>query len=149
MISVELLSPIWVRLIGTPFNASNLAQQLLHDGGLDIQPLTKSDLISLMEGHFEGKWKDVTFSFSEMLAFYGDFDLSNVQAIGWCFSALMIGEASRKHETDWESHLFVLTIGFTHIKSVLTCDEFAAVLQHALSPFELTKAGRPDYGEVS
>jgi hypothetical protein len=102
-----------------------------------------------MESRFEGKWKDVRFSFSEMLAFYGVSELNNVQVVGWCFSALIIGEACRKHATEWDSHLHVLTIGFSHIKNVLTCDEFATILGHALSPFELNKAGKVDYGEVS
>ena len=148
MTTLELLTPIWVRLNKTPFNASVLADRLLQDGGLDIEPLTKSDLISLIEEHFEGKWKDVTFSFSEILAFYGGFDLNHVQVIAWCFSALTMGEACRKGETDWSSHLYLLTNGFNRVTGILTYDEFATVLRQALSPFELNKAGKPELGEI-
>ena len=150
MTAIQLLTPIWARLLNAPFDASVLANRLLQDGGLDIEHLTESDLISLIEGHFEGKWKDVIFSFEEMLAFYGGgFELNNLQVIAWCFSALTIGEACRKNETDWSLHLYVLTNGFSRVKGVLTYDEFATVLRQALSPFDLNKAGRPDYGEIS
>ena len=149
MTAIQLLTPIWARLLNTPFDASVLANRLLQDGGLDMEPLTESDLSSLIEGHFEGGWKHVTFSFSEMLAFYGGFELSNLQVIAWCFSALIIGEADRKGEADWGSHLYLLTNGFGRVKNILTYDEFVTVLRQALSPFDLNKAGTPDYGEVS
>ena len=136
MTIIDLIARIWVRLTNVPFSASDLADQLIRDGGHDIRSLTKDDLICLMEDRFQGKWSDVVFSFSELLAYYGGFELTHVQAVAWCFSALTIGKAARNLETDWVLHLYVLTIGFTRVKPILPYDEFVAILTQALSPFD-------------
>jgi hypothetical protein len=108
----------------------------MRDGGLDVNPLTKEDLTMLMNDQFCGEWRHVTFTFSEMLAYYGGFDLNGVQAVSWCFSALAIGESCRKLDTTWGNHLYVLTVGFIRIRKLLTYDEFTSILTRALSPFD-------------
>ena len=145
MTTLELIAPIWVRLTQTPFNASDLADKLLHDGGLDISDFTKEDLICLMEDRFQGEWSKVVFSFSELLAYYANSELTNVQAVAWCFSVLIIGKASRNLVTDWGNHAYLLSICFNRTKRILTYDEFAIVLTQALSPYDnVDNEGRPD-----
>ena len=149
MTTIDLMAPIWERLMGVPFNASDLADNLIRDGGHDISALTKDDLLCLMEDRFQGKWFNVVFSFSELLTYYAACELTNVQVVAWCFSALIIGKAARKLETDWEHQLYFLAIGFTRVKPILTYDEFVVVLTQAFSPYDdVNKEGRPNLGSV-
>jgi hypothetical protein len=126
------LSPIAIRLTGSPLNSALLADALIHDGGHDIEPLLKKDLIALTEGNFEGNWKNVIFTCSELLAFYSATELEAYQVLGWCFATLILGEATSRGETDWRSHNYVLTQGFSRVGNVLNYEEFRSILKTAL-----------------
>ena len=96
----KFLEKLWVRLVGADFSATKLAARARHDGGHDIDGLSDSDLIGLIEGRFSGDWDEVAFSFSELLCYYAahvqlGIELTGEQIVSWTFSVLMIAEVDR------------------------------------------------------
>jgi hypothetical protein len=81
MTTLELLESLSKKLFDTPFDADALADKLIFDGGLDIEPLTKDDLLALMADCFKGQWKNVVFSFSELQCHYGVSEMNKRDAI--------------------------------------------------------------------
>lgn len=136
MIPIDALRSIWVRLIKKDFDPLILANVIIEDGGLDMEPLTQADLVSLMEGTFKGNWRSVRFSFSEQLNCYATSELNHYQVIAWCFVVLVIGEVVRKAETDWELHLASVARGFDRVTRVLQYEEFTLVLKVAFTPLK-------------
>jgi hypothetical protein len=98
-----LLERLWHRLLGEVFSARILAQQLMQDGGLDIQGLSVDDLTELIGGTFSGNWREVAFAFSELLASYMAQEqmgqsLSDRQVVAWAAAVFLIADVLTRGE---------------------------------------------------
>ncbi len=139
MTTIDVLRPIWVRLIKEEFSPLILARIMIKDGGLDMEPLTEANLVDLMEDKFKGDWGSVVFSFSELLNYYAHLELNSRQAVAWCFAVLIIGEADRKTITDWKLRLASVARGFDQVTGILQYNEFSMVLKMAFAPRKPSK----------
>lgn len=128
----NMIAAIWERLVGEPFSPQSFAAQLRHDGGHDISNLSESDLMALIEGRFSGDWREVAFSFSELLTFYNAANDANPmtdrQTVGWCFAAMMIAESCRRDVTDWDLQINYLLDGLAHMRRRLEVEEMVELL---------------------
>ncbi len=130
----NIIGKVWLRLTGEPFTESALADQLIHDGGIDVDPLTKEDFIRLIQGSFTGDWKNVAFTSAEMLSSYSVVStLSSREVAAWCFIALTMGEACRRDAAEWSREFAVLMEGFHNVSGKLEIDEALYILRHTLA----------------
>ena len=134
MKTFDMIGRLWIRLTNESFTESALADQLIHDGGIDVDPLTKSDFILLIRGDFNGDWKDVAFTCAEMLSSYSVVNILNSREIAaWCFIALTMGEACRREAAEWSREFDVFMQGFEKVRNKLEIDEALYVLRHSLA----------------
>jgi len=131
---VDIISKIWLRLTAEPFTESAFADQLIHDGGIDVDPLTKDDFIRLIKGSFTGDWKNVAFTSAEMLSSYSVVTaLDSREVAAWCFIALTMGEACRREAAEWNREFAVLMDGFQKVRGTLEVEEALYILRHTFA----------------
>lgn len=122
---VAFLERIWIRLATETFSKEILAQQVFKDGGIDMSRLSEKDILSLIEGRFDGDWHKPAFSFSELLTYYAACgkDLKPQQIVGWVFAAFVISDAIKHDATEWERQFNFFMAGFLELRSKLEIDE--------------------------
>lgn len=128
---VDFYRLLWERLVRHEFTPKKLAGRVHEDGGYDIENLTESNLIELIEGRFSGSWTEPAFSFSELMAFYsvpGAIKMPE-QAVGWVFASFVIADAIRKDMLDWELQIDKLLDGLMVVRHQLESDELVHVFQ--------------------
>jgi len=135
MKNIEAINAIGMRLTKKSFSPLALAEYILYQGGMDTEPLTKNDLISLMEETFNGNWDNVAFSFSELASYYQvpEKSLNDYDVVAWCFVSLVIGETCRRDLTDWRSQFHCLMNGFQKLSNKLEFDEALYILRHTFA----------------
>lgn len=128
---IAFLDGLWRRLTGDAFTPQKLAEQLKHDGGHDMSNLSEEDLLQLLDGRFSGDWKEPTFSFSELLAFYcvPDANRSKKQTAGWVCASFVVSDAIKQGATDWELQFDKLIDGFLAVRNDLEAKDAVHVFQ--------------------
>jgi hypothetical protein len=139
MKQLTVLSSIWNRLEVEPFTPIALADQIIHDGGMEIEPLTQRDLVNLIEGNFNGNWQHVGFSCKEMLnlyqatALFKDKSLNGREITAWCFIALTMGEACRQDTAEWDDRISAFLWCFGIVERELETEEALYILRQAFA----------------
>ncbi len=128
---VDFYRSLWERLVGQEFTTKKLADRVHRDGGYDIENLTESDLIELMEGRFRGPLTEPAFSFSELIGFYSVPGAIQVpeQVVGWVFASFVVADVIRKDLSDWELQMGKLLDGLMVVRNQLEAEELVQVFQ--------------------
>ena len=122
---------LWERLVGGEFTVEKLARRIRMDGGIDIENLSDSDLLELIEGRFSGPWVEAAFSFSETLATYsvpGGIETAE-QIVGWVLASFMIADAINENAADWELQFNNFMDGFIAVRDQLETEESIFIFQ--------------------
>ena len=92
----NLIKNMWARVVGREFQLDDLIAGVRFDGGHDMSNLANDDLANLFLGRFSGDWKEVRFSFSEVLFYYDastdEEDFTDAEIVHWAFSALVLAD---------------------------------------------------------
>jgi hypothetical protein len=131
---LDFLANVWLRLTQEAFSPQQLADLLRNDGGVDIRNLSESDVLELIEGQFNGDWREPAFTFSEILGFYAAHAtlhkrLTKKQVVAWIFASFVVAEAVRQDVTDLELKFNKFIDGFLLVRDELDVDESTYVFQ--------------------
>lgn len=123
------------RLTGNTFVPLEFVKHVHRHGGIDMSNLSHEDLLQLLEGRFVSDWKEVSFSFSELLASYSvpnakrDQSRTKEEIVGWVFAAFVIADAIKQGTTDWEMQFNLFMNGFLEVRQELEIHEVIEVFQ--------------------
>ncbi len=128
---IDFYRSLWERLVGSQFTTKNLAARVHDDGGYDMENLSESDLIELIEGRFQGPWAEPGFSFSELMAFYSVAGAVKgpEQVVGWVFASFVIAEAIKREVLDWELQFNNFFNGLVIVRPKLEPEELIQIFQ--------------------